>query len=164
MMDDLIAREEIRDALNAYSHGLDQRAWDIFAQAWTADGTFEAPASGITEPMHWKDFQDRLITSNDATRLSGQHLLNNTWFQIDGESAHTVTELTWVTLQILDQPNMVYEIRGGGLYVDDLERTVDGWRIKRRVATVKTKNENGILYPADRIEQIRATLGTTWYN
>jgi hypothetical protein len=161
--EDLIIREEIRDALNAYSHGLDQRNWDIFARAWTPTGTFQAPAEGVPDPLPWQDFQQFLISRNDATRLSGQHLLNNTWFQIDGDTAHTVTEVTWLTLQQLDQPNMIYEIRAGGLYVDDLERTGDGWRIARRVLTVKSKDCTGILYPEDRIEAIRTTLTTNWY-
>lgn len=161
--DDLITREEIRDALNAYSHGLDQRNWDIFALAWTSDGTFHAPDEGVPEPITWRELQQFLSERNDATRLSGQHLLNNTWFHIDGDTAHTVTEVTWRTLQQLDQPNMVYEIHAGGIYVDDLERTSEGWRIARRVLTVKTKTNTGILYPAERIEAIRTTLTTNWY-
>lgn len=161
--DDLITREEIRDALNAYSHGLDQRNWDLFARAWTETGTFRAPGMGQVDPVRWQDFQQRLIEQNDATRLSGQHLLNNTHFRIEGDTAHTVTEFTWVTLQTLDQPGVLYEVHGGGLYVDDLVPADDGWRIARRTAALKSMTTTGVPYPPDRIDALRATLTTDWY-
>jgi 3-phenylpropionate/cinnamic acid dioxygenase small subunit len=162
-VDDLLTREEIRDALTAYSHGLDQRNWDIYARAWTEDATIVGPGAGVPEPIHWRAWQERLQSANDATRLSGQHLLNNTWFEIDGDRAHTVTEFTWRTLQTLDKPDMVYEIFGGGLYVDDLERTADGWRIAARTLAVKSTTTSGLPYPPERIDAIRHTLTTNWY-
>lgn len=161
--EDLIAREEIRDALNAYSHGLDQRNWEIYARAWTPDAMIFAPGPGSADPVSADEFRTRLITANDATRLSGQHLLNNTWFQIDGDTAHTVTEFTWVTLQTTDKPDLLFEVRGGGLYVDDLRRTDQGWRISTRRIAVKNRETRGVPYAPELIDSLRRTLETDWY-
>ena len=160
---ELLDRTEILDALTAYSHGLDQRNWKIFDRAWADGATFQAPGNGIDEPISAHALRERLTSQNDATRLSGQHLLNNTRFRIEGDSAHTVTEVTWVTLQQSHEPGLIYEVRAGGLYVDDLIRTEDGWRISKRVLALKNKSTRHVPYPEDRIAAIRNTLHTDWY-
>ena len=100
-IEDLLTREEIRDTLNDYSQGLDQRNWELFDRVWTPDATVEAPDEGI-DTLPASELKARLISRNDPDRLSGQHLLNNTHFQIDGDHARTITEVTWVTLQTTD--------------------------------------------------------------
>lgn len=163
-IEDLITREEIRDALTNYSQGLDQRNWELYDQAWTEDATFEAPDEGI-ERMSAEELKARLKSNNDSDRLAGQHLLNNTHFQIDGDTARTITEVTWVTLQTMDKPGMVFEVRGGGIYVDDLVRTTEGWRIKRRILVTKNKSTRGVAYPPERIANIRTySLDRDWFN
>lgn len=161
-LDDLITREEIRETLTNYSQGLDQRNWELYDQVWTDDATFEATDEGI-EKMSAKDLKATL-QGNDRDRLAGQHLLNNTHFQIDGDTARTITEVTWVTLQTMDKPGMVFEVRAGGMYVDDLVRTADGWRIQHRVLVTKNKSTRGVQYPPERIENIRKhSLETKWF-
>ena len=162
-IEDLLTREEIRDTLNAYSQGLDQRNWELFDRVWTPDATFEAPDEGI-DTLPASELKARLISRNDPDRLSGQHLLNNTHFQIDGDRARTITEVTWVTLQTTDKPNILFEVRAGGLYVDDLVRTAEGWRISHRTLVTKSKTTQGVLYPPERIESIREhSLNTDWF-
>ena len=160
-LEDLITREEIRDTLTAYSQGLDQRNWDLFDQIWTQDATFEAKDDHIG-PASIAELK-ALLQGNDATRLAGQHLLNNTWFQIDGDRAHTITEVTWVTLQTTDKPDIVYEVRAGGIYVDDLVRTEDGWKIQRRELVTKNKVTRGVLYTKERIDNIRWGLNSNFF-
>lgn len=154
-IDDLISREEILDTLKAYSQGLDQRNWEIFDRAWAPNAEFTAPGEGTVEPISPEQLKHNLITRNDDTRLSGQHLLNNTWFEVDGDRAHTVTEVTWVTLQTTDKPDLLFEVRAGGLYVDDLIRTDKGWRITRRTLITKNKATRGVQYSPEHIENIR---------
>ena len=160
-LEDLITREEIRDTLTAYSQGLDQRNWDLFDRIWTQDATFEAKDDHIG-PASIAEFK-ALLQGNDATRLAGQHLLNNTWFQIDGDRAHTITEVTWVILQTTDKPDIVYEVRAGGIYVDDLVRTEDGWKIQRRELVTKNKVTRGVLYTQERIDNIRWGLNSNFF-
>ncbi|WP_316669217.1 nuclear transport factor 2 family protein [uncultured Propionibacterium sp.] len=162
-IEDLLTREEIRDTLTNYSQGLDQRNWDLYDRVWTDDATFEAPDEGIGR-MGAGELKAMLQGNNDPDRLAGQHLLNNTHFQIDGDSARTVTEVTWVTLQTMDKPGMVFEVRAGGIYVDDLVRTAEGWRIRRRVLVTKNKSTRGVAYPPERIENIRRySLDGDWF-
>ncbi|WP_018295523.1 nuclear transport factor 2 family protein [Corynebacterium lubricantis] len=161
--EDLITRTEIHDALVAYSQGLDQRNWDLYDKAWTEEATFEAPDEGI-EPIKATDLKKLLQSSNDSTRLSGQHLLNNTHYHIDGDTARTITEVSWVTLQTTDKPNIVFEVRAGGMYVDDLEKTEAGWRIAKRILVTKNKSTRGVFYTDERIANIRDyALNTNWY-
>lgn len=153
-VDDLINREEIRDALNAYSQGLDQRNWELYAQAFTADATFEAPGEGI-DKITAAELQQLLQSNNDATRLSGQHLLHNTHFTMRGDTARTITEVEWVTLQTTDKPGIIFDVRAGGMYVDDLVKTDAGWRIQHRKLVTKNKSTRGVNYSSERIENIR---------
>ena len=144
-LEHLITREEIRDTLTAYSQGLDQRNWDLFDQIWTQDATFEAKDDHIG-PASIAEFK-ALLQGNDATRLAGQHLLNNTWFP----------------LQTTDKPDIVYEVRAGGIYVDDLVRTEDGWKIQRRELVTKNKVTRGVLYTQERIDNIRWGLNSNFF-
>lgn len=162
-IEDLLTREEIRDTLNNYSQGLDQRNWELFDLAWADEATFEAPDEGIG-PVSAADLKATLQGKNDPDRLAGQHLLNNTHFMIDGDTARTISEVTWVTLQTTDKPDVVYEVRAGGMYVDDLVRTEAGWRITKRVLVTKSKVTRGVNYTPQRIENIRTySLNTNWF-
>lgn len=162
-IEDLITREEIRDTLNAYSQGLDQRNWELYDRAFTDDATFEAPDENIG-PISTQELKELLQSSNDATRLSGQHLLHNTWFMINGDTARTITEAEWITLQTTDKPNIVFEVRAGGMYVDDLVKTDKGWRIKARKLVTKNKETRGVYYSDERIDNIRKhALNTNYF-
>lgn len=160
-IDDLIAREEIRDTLINYSQGLDQRNWELYDRAWAPGGTFEGV--GIP-PTPASEFKAMLQSNNDGDRISGQHLLSNTHFDIEGDSAHTVTEFLWITHQTMDKPNMVFQVFGGGLYVDDLIKTDDGWRILKRVAVTKHKETRGMYMTDEQVDEIRAnSLKRNWF-
>lgn len=162
-IEDLLTREEIRDTLNNYSQGLDQRNWDLYDLVWTDDATFEAPDEKLG-PVSATELKATLQGANDPNRLAGQHLLNNTHFMIEGDTARTITEVTWVTLQTTDKPDIVYEVRAGGLYVDDLRKTGDGWRIAKRVLVTKNKVTRGVLYTQERIDNIvKYSLNTNWF-
>lgn len=162
-IDDLLAREEIRDALNAYSQGLDQRNWKLFDRAFTPEATFTAPGEGIEE-ISVQGLKSRLQENNDGDRISGQHLLSNIHFEFDGDTARTISEVTWVTQQTMDKPNMVFQVIAGGMYVDDLIKTSEGWRIAKRTLVTKHKRTEGVYYPQSRIDGIRKhALNTNWF-
>jgi len=158
---DLLDRAGILDAINAYSHALDQREWGILADAFTPDAGIVL----IDRDTHYtpQSLQDALSGQNDSTRLSGQHVNGNTRFEIDGDTAHTVTEVLWVTLQTTDDPESFKHIRAGGIYVDDLVRTDAGWRIARRELALKNRVTEYLPYDAADVENIRYTLASSWY-
>lgn len=158
---DLLDRAEILDAINAYAHALDQREWSLLTDAFVPDADIVL----LDPEAHYTpaSLQAALSGQNDATRLSGQHLGGNTRFEISGDTAHTVTEVHWVTPQTTDDPEKFKRIRAGGLYVDDLVRTEVGWRIARRELALKNRVVEYLPYDAADIERIRYTLAGSWY-
>jgi hypothetical protein len=88
-IDDLIAREESRGALNAHSHGLDQWNWKLCDRAFTPDVTFTAPGEVIKE-ISLQGLKARLQENNDR------------------DTARTTSEVTGVTQQTMDKPTMVF--------------------------------------------------------
>ena len=153
-------RFEILDAINAYSQALDQREWALFERAFTED----AQLHGFTpEPLTPAGLREHLSSENDATRLTGQHHNSNTWFEIDGDAAHTVTEVDFFTIQQSHDPKLVWERHGGGLYVDDLVRTPEGWRIRRREIALKHFAARHVEYAPDLIAKLHHTHDTRWY-
>lgn len=158
---DLLDRAEITDAINAYSQALDQREWSLLDAAFTPD----ADITLLDRDVHYTpaQLQELLSGANDSTRLSGQHLGGNTWFEINGDTAHTVTEVHWVTLQTTDDPVKFKHIRAGGIYVDDLVRTDAGWRIARRELALKNRVVELLPYDAADLDKIRYTLATHWF-
>jgi hypothetical protein len=157
---DLLDRAAIDDAINAYSHALDQREWTILDEAFTPDAEIVLldrdnvldPRSLVTQ-----------LSGNDATRLGGQHLVGKTRVRIDGDTAHAVTEALWTTLQTTDDPEKFLLIRGTGIYVDDLVRVEDGWRIARRELALKSITRDRVGVEAADLENIRYTLASDWY-
>ncbi|MFF5179779.1 nuclear transport factor 2 family protein [Micromonospora sp. NPDC000316] len=158
----LADRAGITDALNAYAQGVDQRDWDLYRSAFATDATVDALIDG-TGPRSPERFRDELVDAFDDIRLSGQHVLSNTIFRIDGDTAHTVTEFLATTLErVRDQPTLVACLHAAGLYVDDLVRTPDGWRITRRVLALKSFEERRQTYAGPLAEAFRTTSTTPW--
>ena len=73
-IDDLIAREEIRDTLINYSQGLDQRNWEFYDRVWAPGGTFEGEFyDGY--PEGWGIYTYRNPSSSkNCTKESGEWL------------------------------------------------------------------------------------------
>lgn len=128
-------RLEITDTITRYSHGLDQRQWDVFHQAFTADAVIDFSTVGMDK--HSPTELQEIFTGNDPTRISGQHLLTNTLIEVDGDIAKAGSEYSVITLSTTDEPNKAKRVTGGGRYTDDLVRTPEGWRIKHRSALIK---------------------------
>lgn len=159
-LQDLLDRAAIDDAIAAYSHALDQREWSLLDESFTPDAeiilldrnTVMDPRSLVTT-----------LSANDASRLGGQHLVGKSRVSIDGDRAHAVTEGLWTTLQTTDDPDAYRLIRGTGIYVDDLVRVEDGWRIARRELALKSITRDRIGVDQADLENIRYTLDGSWY-
>lgn len=158
---DLLDRAGIDDAINAYSHALDQRDWSILPEAFTPDSEIVLiDREKVLGPRSLVE----LLSRNDATRLGGQHLVGKTRHRIDGDSAHAVTEALWTTLQTTEEEGTFLLIRGTGIYVDDLVRGEDGWRIARRELALKSITRDRVQVAEADLADIRYTLEKdSWY-
>ncbi|HZU65228.1 MAG TPA: nuclear transport factor 2 family protein [Novosphingobium sp.] len=158
---ELLDRAEITDALVAYCQAQDQNAWPLYARAFTADATIAFPGMGM-EPMAASVFRDFLIRFNE-TRLSGQHLIGNSWFEISGDEACVVSEAIYITLHPTDTPGRIRRVRGNALYTDRCRRTAEGWRIAERVIAQKNVEVDEGDYDPALLEAIRAAAATDWF-
>jgi SnoaL-like domain len=127
-LQDISDRLEITDAVTRYSYGLDQRRWQEWDRAFTADAIIDFSFWGL-EPASPADFR-KLFSANDSTRISGQHLLSNQLIWLEGDTARTHAEFNLTTLSRSEEPGLAHRVRGGGYYEDELVRTADGWRIR----------------------------------
>lgn len=159
-LQDLLDRAGIDDAIGAHSHALDQREWRFLDEAFTPDA--EIVLLDRSNPVD-PDGLVEMLSKNDATRLGGQHLVGKSRIDLDGDTAHAVTEALWTTLQSTEDPEKFLLIRGTGIYVDDLRRVEDGWRIARRELALKSITRDRVGVDEADLENIRYTLGTDWY-
>jgi 3-phenylpropionate/cinnamic acid dioxygenase small subunit len=158
---DLLERAGIDDAINAYSHALDQRDWSILPEAFTPDAEIVLiDREKVLDPRSLVE----LLSGNDATRLGGQHLVGKTRYRIEGDRAHTVTEALWTTLQSTEADGTCLLIRGTGIYVDDLVRGAEGWRIARRELALKSITRDRVQVADADLADIRYTREKdSWY-
>lgn len=154
-------RAMILDCLNRYAQGVDQRNWPLYESAFTADAAVEV-IGYLNHTVTPIEFRDLLCGTFDATRLSGQHFLGNTLFEIDGDTAHTVTEFMAVTLEHAGEPGAAARQITAALYIDDLTRVADGWKIARRTLVRKSSNEDALPFADPFAAAIEATLKTGW--
>ena len=124
---DISDRLEITDAVTRYSYGLDQRLWNEWDLAFTEDAIIDFSFWGM-EPASPASFRT-LFSANDATRISGQHLLSNQLIWLDGDAARSHAEFNLTTLSRGEKPGFASRVRGGGYYEDELVRTEAGRRI-----------------------------------
>uniref|UniRef100_UPI00404B38A9 nuclear transport factor 2 family protein n=1 Tax=Brachybacterium sp. GPGPB12 TaxID=3023517 RepID=UPI00404B38A9 len=90
--------------------------------------------------------------------------MGKTRHRIDGDSAHAVTEALWTTLQTTEEEGTFLLIRGTGIYVDDLVRGEDGWRIARRELALKSITRDRVQVAEADLADIRYTLEKdSWY-
>lgn len=157
----LIDRAEITDALVAYCQGQDQGVWTLYDRAFTADATIAFPGMGMPT-MAATAFRDFLVTFNE-TRISGQHLIGNTLFEIDGNEARVVSEAIYITLHPTEQSQRVRRVRGNALYVDRFVRTAEGWRIAHRSIAQKNVEIDEADYDANLLCAIRDAAATDWF-
>ncbi|MFJ8799326.1 nuclear transport factor 2 family protein [Streptomyces sp. NPDC102487] len=119
----------IIEALNMYAFALDTRQWDLFDRVFTTDveavfGPAGAAWVGLEEfKTSFAGFHDSL--DSHVHTMMGQ-LVN-----VDGDTANAFSYGTWILLREAAEGGPTWT--GTGYYDDELVRTEDGWRIKRRV-------------------------------
>jgi len=122
-------RLEIDELLVRYSHVVDRKAWDEFADLFTEDAVIDytemgGPRGGVGETL-------RFLQEAMPGFLSYQHLVGNTVLDIDGDAATARTICH--NPMVLDRGEGRTHVFFCGLwYRDTLVRTARGWRIRER--------------------------------
>lgn len=148
----LAVREDILRTLRRYSQGVDQRDWELYRSAFAADATVEVPGY-LPGPVTAEEFSEHLAGTFDSIRLSGQHLLANTLFDLQGAVARTVTEFLATNAERESESAVggelaVHTQRVSGVYLDELVRTPQGWRIRHRILAMKNEDVGTVGYPS----------------
>jgi 3-phenylpropionate/cinnamic acid dioxygenase small subunit len=113
---------EIQQLLARYCHVVDGKQWDQLASVFTPD------ASVTVEGIYPKTTGLASIIPLYSTVMR-HPLAHESTSLIVTEESDTVTRIAskWVTVRANGKA-------GAGVYEDEVVRTVDGWRIKERVA------------------------------
>jgi ketosteroid isomerase-like protein len=116
----------IQQVINRYTLGVSSPDWDMAIGTFAADGVWEVVSSGLA------------LTGHDAIAkgMQGFHALFEWFVQIN---APAVIELYGDRAKALSVIRENGKFKGrdeavivGGIYVDDLVRTAEGWRFARR--------------------------------
>lgn len=159
---ELIDRAEIADALTAYCQAQDQEEWHLFEEAFTPDAEIEI--AGMGYPKLSASQMKQFLRDFNKDRISGQHLIGNIMFDINGDRARTICEVIYITLHPTADPVRVKRVRGNALYSDELVRMSAGWRIKKRVIAQKNVEVDEGEYALAVLQSIRAAAKVRWFD
>ncbi len=129
-VDELFDQRDISDLLNRYAHALDEKDWDLLETCFTSDAVaIYGPVLGRKD-----GFEEIAGTCRAALGNldSSQHIISNHEVQIgtDGDSA---TARCYVQAQHTKAGTPGGDnFTIGGIYLDRIVRTPDGWRIRER--------------------------------
>jgi len=126
----LLDRQAIRDLVTRYACAVDRRDFDAVAACFTPDADtdytfFEGPIGAVLEKI-------RAGVGGFAMTM---HVLGNHLAEVHGDEATSETYAVCYHRRpdTVEGADLVVAMR----YLDDLVRTSDGWRIRRRRATVE---------------------------
>jgi len=125
----LIAKEAIREAITAYSRGIDRHDDAIMASAYHPDaiddhGAYIGGPAGLI---------DRAGRNHDLKWRAHQHFLANQTIELDGDTAHAET---YFLATLARHEGGVVDLVGGR-YVDRLECRDGRWAIADRVCVIE---------------------------
>ena len=130
-------RLDIEKAMRHYAVGLDERRWEEWDLAFSADAAIDfTPMGGKRESP--AQMRERL-SKPDPTWLFAQHPLYNTTISLDGDAATAFSHFQMETGRRAETEGEIVRVSGGGSYEDTLARTDDGWRIVERKVFMKWK-------------------------
>jgi uncharacterized protein (TIGR02246 family) len=125
-LEELIAKEAIRDLLARYPMAFDDRDWDAWDQLWTEDLVWVVDGVAIEGLDAVREFMVSCLPADYiAKHLCGPSVID---IDPDGESAHARTDVVWIAAN--------YENQIVARYVDTLVRRDGRWRICRREEVV----------------------------
>jgi len=119
---------EIEEVLVRYATGIDRRDWELFRRCFTDD--LHADYEGVALWKGVAEITDYMQAAH-ADMGHTMHRLSNMAISVDGDRATARTYVDAV-LMAADGQSGVNPV---GFYDDELVRTEDGWRIRRRTFT-----------------------------
>ena len=124
----LIDKEEIREVVYKFAHGVDRHNWDMAKScfhegAYDNHGVFSGDAA---EYITW-------VSENLPKLAHGtMHFVGNSLIEVDGDTAHSESYL--VGYHRYTRPSGTRaDFVGGARYVDKLERRDGAWKIVHRL-------------------------------
>jgi len=139
---ELYAKQKITEVIHRYCRALDRMDAELAYTCWHEGGTDDhAPLfSGLA-----KDFI-AWVWPLHAGMISTRHIVNNTLIDLRGDEAGA--ESYWTVTLRMERADGVYDVIGGGRYVDTFERKGGVWAIRHRQS----------LHDWDRVEKVTTTL------
>jgi ketosteroid isomerase-like protein len=125
---DLVDRLDVCELVARFSHAVDRRDWDAFPRIFADDVRWEYPEGN----RDWRGLAELLAHFQRANHPLAHHFASTVLEELpDGEvRAHTKVLLVLAGGVVLP-----------AFCVDTCVRTPDGWRIKHRLTTTRTKSE-----------------------
>ncbi len=120
---------EIEQLYGRYAIGYDTGNGEMWARAFTADGTFVLPG-GKTLVGRQQLSEFAAAPGNNKGPTNVFHVNSNITLESSREGA---TGTSYVLLVNLGESGKPSTITGGGIYRDQFVKTPEGWRIKKRV-------------------------------
>jgi hypothetical protein len=123
-------RLAIQDLIFTYSLALDERRREDWDRICTTDAVYEyAPPIGRQTPADaWA-----ILTRNDATRISGTHLVSNVIVSVRGDNASARSECLYTHVDRTSKlPSHAQLHFMCVTYEDEFVRTPAGWRLRFR--------------------------------
>lgn len=142
--DELAAKQAITEVIHRYCRAMDRMDIELARSCWHPGGTddhsplFAGTAEGFIEWV-W-----RLHAEMELTR----HVVSNTLIELDGDRAGA--ESYWTVTLRLRKDGELYDVIGGGRYVDNFERIDGRWAIRHRQS----------LHDWDRVEKVAVTMAS----
>lgn len=124
--EDIVA---IQQLLAAYVYAIDAKDYDALDAVFLPGATVDYRAAGGAAGT-WPAMKDWLARALAAFPLT-QHLIGLPLIRLDGDRASARTML--INPMQFGRPQGDHLFLVGCTYVDDLVRTIDGWRIASRV-------------------------------
>lgn len=128
-IDELIARAQIDDLLDAYALAIDRRDWHLLETLFAEDADLDYSSSGGPHGRR-DEVLDWLQASLPEVTLT-QHILSNRRITVIGDTAEARTEL--FNPLLFRSEGQTQLVLLGGVYEDRLQRTEAGWQIVERV-------------------------------
>jgi ketosteroid isomerase-like protein len=139
-VEELEAREAIRDAIYRYCRGVDRGDAPLIKSAYHADAFDAHGGSFAGNAQVFADF----ITNAMADAVCNHHYVTNVLIELEGDEAFVESGFCYSGRVRLDDGTMA-DIRGEGRYLDVFERRGSEWKIAHRLVvpekTVRTTVE-----------------------
>jgi len=129
-LEEISNRIQIQDLLTRYALAIDTKDWALLDTCFASDAEVDYTSTGgekgaYPEIRRWLE---KVLSSFAVTA----HHIGNVSVELDGDRAHARTYL-WNPMGFQQADGTLQWFAVSAHYVDELVRTTEGWRIRKRV-------------------------------